>query len=171
MYGRILAAIDGSEASADTLEQALRLARSLDAELYTISVQEWPGPLEIIGMEVEVPQALHDEFFEEVQERVRRVAEEAGVRVGSTRVVKGYAASAILSYVKETGFDFIVLGRRGKGLMHRLRWKSTSHKVIACADCPVIVSPVCAEGASERDREVVRSSGFAKAVRRGEGRS
>jgi hypothetical protein len=24
-----------------------------------------------------------------------------------------------------------------------LRWTSTAHKVIACADCPVIVCPTC----------------------------
>ena len=63
MYGRILAAIDGSPASADTIGQAVRLARELDADLYTISVQEWPTPLEVIGREVELPQALQDEFF------------------------------------------------------------------------------------------------------------
>ena len=34
MYGRILAAIDGSPASADTIGQAVRLARELDADLY-----------------------------------------------------------------------------------------------------------------------------------------
>lgn len=158
MYGRILAAIDGSKASADTLGQAISLARGLGAELYTISVQEWPTPLETIGMEVEIPQSLHDEFFEEAQSRIRSAAEEAGVTVGSTRVVKGNPATAILSYIEETGFDFVVLGRRGKGFMHRLRWMSTCHKVIACADCPVIVSPTCADEDLVQDRSLASAS-------------
>jgi nucleotide-binding universal stress UspA family protein len=161
MYGRILTAIDGSKASADTLGQAVQLARELGAELYTISVQEWPTPLEVIGMEVEIPQALHDEFFEEAQGRIRSAAEEAGVRVGDTRVVKGNPACAILRYIEEVGFDFVILGRRGKGLMHRLRWKSTCHKVIACANCPVIVCPACADEVLERARGLSRTSELA----------
>ena len=48
-------------------------------------------------------------------------------------------------YIEETGFDFVVLGRRGHGFVHRLRWTSTAHKVIACANCPVIVCPTSAE--------------------------
>jgi nucleotide-binding universal stress UspA family protein len=145
MYRIILAAIDGSPASADTLEQAVRFARELDADLYTISVQEWPTPLEVIGRDVEVPQVLQDEFFDDCKYRIRCAAEEAGVRLKSTKVTKGIPATAILRHIEETGFDFVVLGRRGRGFAHRLRWTSTAHKVIACADCPVIVCPTCAD--------------------------
>ena len=95
MYRRILAAIDGSPASADTLEQAVRLARELDADLYTISVQEWPRPLEVIGMEVEIPQTLHDEYFDECKYRIQCAAEEAGVRLKSTKVAKGIPGSRV----------------------------------------------------------------------------
>lgn len=158
MYGRILAAIDGSPASADTLEQAVRIARELDADLYTISVQEWPTPLEVIGMEVEIPQALHDEFFDECKDRIRCAAEEAGVRVKSTKVTKGNPAASILRHIEETGFDFVVLGRRGKGFIHRLRWTSTAHKVIACADCPVIVCPTCPDETVSVRRDVPQTS-------------
>jgi nucleotide-binding universal stress UspA family protein len=157
VYGRILVAIDGCEASLDTLGQALRLARSLEAELYTICVQEWPTPSEVIGMEVEVPQALHDEFYEGARDRIRAAAEEAGVKIGAMEVAKGYASGAILRYIKETGFDYVVLGRRGKGLMHRLRWRSTTHKVIACADCPVIVSPTRADEAPQEKGSMARA--------------
>src|SRR5215212_11267872 len=113
MHRRILAAIDGSPASTDTLEQAVRIARELDADLYTISVQEWPSPLEVIGMEVEIPQALHDEFFDDCKYRIRCAAEEAGVRLKSTKVAKGISATTILRHIEETGFDFVGRGRGG----------------------------------------------------------
>ena len=158
MYRRILAAIDGSPACADTLEQAVRIARELDADLYTISVQEWPTPLEVIGMEVEIPQAVHDEFFDECKYRIRCAAEEAGVTLKSTRVTKGNPAAAILRHIEETGFDFVVLGRRGRGFIHRLRWTSTAHKVIACANCPVIVCPVCTDETVRIRRDVPQAS-------------
>jgi nucleotide-binding universal stress UspA family protein len=158
MYGRILAAIDGSRPSADTLGQAVRLARELDADLYTISVQEWPTPLEVIGMEVEIPQALHDEFFDECKYRIRCAAEEAGVRLKSTKVTKGNPATAILRHIEETGFDFVVLGRRGRGFVHRLRWTSTAHKVIACANCPVIICPLCPDEPVRERRDVREAS-------------
>lgn len=153
MYGRILAAVDGSRASAHTLKQAVWLARSLDVDLYTISIQELPTSLEVIGTEVEVPQELHDEFFEEARDEIRRVAEESGVRLKSAKVIKGNPASAILRHIEETGFDFVMLGRRGRGIMHRLRWRSTAHKVMACAKCPVIVSPDVALGEAVSARE------------------
>jgi nucleotide-binding universal stress UspA family protein len=158
MHRRILAAIDGSPASADTLEQAVRIARELDADLYTISVQEWPTPLEVIGMEVAIPQALHDEFFEECKYRIRCAAEEAGVRLKSTKVTKGYPATAILRHIEETGFDFVVLGRRGRGFIHRLRWTSTAHRVIACANCPVIICPTCPDETMKVSQDVPEAS-------------
>jgi nucleotide-binding universal stress UspA family protein len=158
MYRRILAAIDGLPASADTLEQAVRIARELDADLYTISVQEWPTPLEVIGREVEISQALQDEFFDDCKYRIRCAAEEAGVRLKSTKVTKGNPATAILRHIEETGFDFVVLGRRGQGLIHRLRWTSTAHKVIACANCPVIVCPACLDEAVRISRDVPQAS-------------
>src|SRR5215204_3914424 len=137
MYRRILAAIDGSPASADTLEQAVRIARELDADLYTISVQEWPRPLEVIGMEVEIPQTLHDEFFDDCKYRIRCAAEEAGVRLKSTKVTKGIPATAILRHIEETGFDFVVLGARRRSFASPLRRSSTSHNGKACATRPV----------------------------------
>jgi nucleotide-binding universal stress UspA family protein len=158
MYRRILAAIDGSPASADTLEQAVRLARELDADLYTISVQEWPRPLEVIGMEVEIPQTLHDEFFDDCKYRIQCAAEEAGVRLKSTKVTKGIPATAILRHIEETGFDFVVLGRRGRGFVHRLRWTSTVHKVIACANCPVVICPTSPEESVTVSREMAEAS-------------
>lgn len=141
MYKRILAAIDGLPASIDTLEQAVRIAGELDADLYTISVQEWPTPLEVIGRDVEMPLALQEEVFDDCKHRIQCAAEDAGVRLKSTRVTKGNPATAILRHIEETGFDFVVLGRRGRGFIHRLRWTSTAHRVIACASCSVIVCP------------------------------
>jgi nucleotide-binding universal stress UspA family protein len=158
MYRRILAAIDGLPASADTLEQAVRIAGELDADLYTISVQEWPTPLEVIGREVELPQALQDEFFDDCTHRIERAAEEAGVRLKSCKVTKGNPATEILRYIEETGFDFVVLGRRGRGFIHRLRWTSTAHKVIACASCSVIVCPPCIDETVETRRDVPQAS-------------
>lgn len=145
MYGRILVAIDGTKACETVLKQAVWLARELDAELHVISVQERVRPLEAIGMEVEVSQAVHDEHFEVVGDRIRCTTEEAGVRMGASTVIKGDPASAILRQIKETGFDFVVLGRRGGGIMHRLRWRSTAHKVMACSPCPVVIRPYSCE--------------------------
>lgn len=145
VYGRILVAVDGTRACDAVLHQAVALALELDVKLCTITVQERVRPLEVIGMEVEVPQAMQDEHFEEVEHHFRSMAEDAGVRIGTTTLVKGDPASRILHHIEETGFDFVVLGRRGGGLMHRLRWRSTTHKVMACSPCPVLVSPYSCE--------------------------
>lgn len=141
MYGRILAAIDETRASVEILSQATQLAKAFNADLYTISVQEWTPPLETIGMEVKVPQEVLYEDFERIKHQIQCAAVETGVKLKSTVTVKGNAADAILRYIKETGFDFVVLGRRGKGMLHRIRPGSTAHKVVACSPCPIIVLP------------------------------
>jgi len=65
-------------------------------------------------MEVELPQAELDRYFSEVEYQIRRAAEEAGIRIASTKIIKGNPANEILRYIREVSFDFVVLGRRNR---------------------------------------------------------
>ena len=74
-----------------------------------------------------------------MHEDARGRAAEAGVE--STEILGGHSAHVIVDYVEQTGFDCVVLGHRSRGLGHRFRLGSTTHKVVAYAICLVLVVP------------------------------
>ena len=54
------------------------------------------------------------------------------------RVVKGRAHQEILKVVADEGVDLVVMGVQGKGVVDRLVFGSTTHRVIREAGCPVL---------------------------------
>jgi nucleotide-binding universal stress UspA family protein len=141
MRRRILVAVDGSEVFDRSLTRAAELARVLDAELHTITVQEQRPAFETIAVEVELPQAELDRYFSEVEYQIRRAAEEAGIRIASTKIIKGNPANEILRYIREASFDFVVLGRRNRRRGNYFRLGSTVRKVAAHAPCTIVLVP------------------------------
>src|SRR5690606_4782233 len=72
--------------------------------------------------------------------RLRAVVPEEA-RLWSTpeeRVVKGRAHHEILKVVADEGVDLVVMGVQGKGVVNRLVFGSTTHRVIREAGCPVL---------------------------------
>lgn len=138
---KILVALDGSAVLDRSLEQAAELARTLDAELHAIVVQKRRPAFETIAMEVEIPQSMVDRYFSEVVYQVKRAAEEVGTQIESVKVVKGIPADAILRYIREVGFDFVVLGRRRRSRRLSFLAGSTVRKVVARSPCTTIVVP------------------------------
>lgn len=141
MRRRILVAVDGSEVFDRSLTRAAELARVLDAELHTITVKKQRPAFETIAMEVELPQAELDRYFSEVEYQIRRAAEEAGIRIASTKIIKGNPANEILRYIREASFDFVVLGRRNRRRGNYFRRGSTVRKVAAHAPCTIVLVP------------------------------
>ena len=54
------------------------------------------------------------------------------------RVVKGRAHQEILKVVADEHVDLVVMGVQGKGVVNRLLFGSTTHRVIREAACPVL---------------------------------
>ena len=54
------------------------------------------------------------------------------------RVVKGRAYDEILKVVADERVDLVVMGVQGKGVVNRLMFGSTTHRVIREAGCPVL---------------------------------
>ena len=138
---KILVALDGAAVLNRPLEQAVELARTLDAELHAIVVQKRRPAFETIAMEVDIPQSMVDGYFAEVAYQIKRAAGEAGTQIESVKVVKGIPADAILSHIREVGFDFVVLGRRRRSRRFSFLVGSTVRKVVARSPCTAIVVP------------------------------
>ncbi|MCL6439076.1 MAG: universal stress protein [Rubrobacteraceae bacterium] len=151
-YRRVLVALDGCELTHGVLERGAELAELLGAEVHVVCVQEPPPALQtqILG---ETPREVFEEHLEEVRSRIREALEGCGVHVESLEVCGGSPAGVILHLLEEGGFDLVVLGRHGRGIRHRFRPGSTTHRVLACAPCPVLVLPCMDEKTIGMDRK------------------
>jgi nucleotide-binding universal stress UspA family protein len=137
MFGKILVAVDGSEASTHALEQAIGMARLTGATLIALAVE---GPLPAyaatIGEVVEVKREK-DAFFGKLLGDVRRQAAAAGVPL-ETDLRPGHAAELIVRAAAEHDADLIVLGHKGHFLRDHLLG-STADRVSEHAHCPVLI--------------------------------
>jgi len=117
-YEKILAAIDGSEASDHAFTAALELA-SLGAHLTALAVE---GPLPAYAAtvgEVEEVRREKDAFFERLLAHTREQAERAGVAL-EVELRPGHAAELIVRVAQEKQTDLIVLGHKGHFLRDHL---------------------------------------------------
>jgi nucleotide-binding universal stress UspA family protein len=136
-FERILAAIDGSEASGHAFAKALELAALTGASLTALAVE---GPLPAYAAtvgEVEEVRREKDAFFQRLLDQTRAQAEAAGVPL-DVQLRPGHAAELIVRIARETDADLIVLGHKGHFLRDHLLG-STADRVAEHADCPVMI--------------------------------
>ena len=89
------------------------------------------------------PQALADAVLagqREVLDATVADLDADGVTLETMEEV-GDPAGVILAMCVEPGFDLVVLGRRGAGLVERLMMGSVSDRVAHEAPCPVLIVP------------------------------
>jgi nucleotide-binding universal stress UspA family protein len=136
-FEKILAAIDGSEASDRAFAKALELAQLLGAQLIALAVE---GPLPAYAAtvgEVEEVKREKDAFFTRLLASTRQQAETAGVEL-EVELRPGHAAELIVRVAGEKQADLIVVGHKGHFLRDHLLG-STADRVSEHADCPVMI--------------------------------
>ena len=136
-FGRILVAVDGSEASDRAFAKALELARVADAHLTALAIE---GPLPAYAAtigEVEEVRREKDMFFGALAARVREEAEHAGIQL-EVDLRTGHAAEVISEVASAGRYDLVVLGHRGHFLRDHLLG-STADRVAEHAPCPVMI--------------------------------
>jgi nucleotide-binding universal stress UspA family protein len=138
MFRSILVAVDGSEAAAKALEEAIDVARAEGARLTLINVAV--PHVYSAGPYVVPPQT--DEELERAAQKLLDRAEALvpdGVPV-STVVRHGPVAEAILERAEAAQHDLIVMGSRGLGPAGALLLGSVSRAVLAHSPVPVLVA-------------------------------
>ena len=142
MFKRILVPTDGSDITAKAIETSIKLAASLSAQLYTISVKE-PFPYSAISeMQPTPPQ----EFFE-AQERIatKRVhavveaCKAAGVACQAHTVEALHPWEAIIDHAKRNECDLLVMASHGRRGVSALLLGSETQKVLTHSKVPVLV--------------------------------
>lgn len=138
MFRKILVAIDGSEGANKALCAAIDVARHYEADLHSISVEErLPHYAATVGEVVEARQEAAD-YFRRVVQAAEQTAAAAGVRL-TAHVVPGHEVEAIVQFVKDRGFDLLVIGFMGHSRIYERIWGGTSQNLTRLASCPVLV--------------------------------
>ena len=140
-WKRICCPIDFSDASHAAMEVAADLARKNGASLVLLHAYPIPGYTFPDGSVVASPRMMQ-ELADQAQKHLEDWRVEAEKLVGAPRVrtekAIGEPASEIVSFVKSSGTDLLVLGTHGRtGLEHALMG-SVAERVVRKAHCPVL---------------------------------
>ena len=131
MFKRILVAYDESPASGRALLTGIHLAKSLNAELRAVSMQEkLPAYSGYIDAEVPGGTALlreqDTEYYRKLQSDAQEAARQQGVGL-TMELVEGDEVQAIVECAQRTHSDLLVVGiHRHPWLVNRL-WNHTAH--------------------------------------------
>jgi nucleotide-binding universal stress UspA family protein len=137
MFKNILVAVDGSDHSLKAARVAGELARSLQAELRVVVAYD------------PIPSELGQPYLQEaITARITEAEEThlaAQAQIGEIpfalkqETLEGPPAEAILAVAQARGIDLIVMGSRGLSRLANILIGSQSQKVVAQANCPVLL--------------------------------
>lgn len=141
MFRKIVVAFNESPESERALVSAIRLAKSLSAELQTITfMPELPAYTAFAGVaDPGISQVLHQDqlkLYERLQESARERARSHGVEL-VTHLVGGNGVGAIVDFLREQKADLLVIGLHQRDL-HIARLWSTVYELAQDAPCSVL---------------------------------
>lgn len=135
---KILVAVDGSEPSLRAIDYAIKRAKAGGVDIYLLNVQP-PLPQRVADA---VSTAVVHDYHKDEANKALDPAEvrltKAGVKY-TTQFAVGTAGEVIAEHANEAGCDEIVMGARGLGAMLSLLLGSTTTRVLALANVPVIL--------------------------------
>jgi nucleotide-binding universal stress UspA family protein len=139
MFRKILIGNDGSDGAQRALKIAIDLAKRYEAELHEICVEErLPHYAATVGEVIEAKQEAV-EYFRLITRRAELLAEEQGVRLTS-HILPGHEVQLIVQFVKDRGFDLLVIGFMGHSRIFERIWGGTSQNLTRLAPCSVLVA-------------------------------
>ncbi|MCX8186657.1 MAG: universal stress protein [Sulfolobales archaeon] len=116
MFRRILVPIDGSAGSLKALDVSVDFAKRYGSKLTALIVND-----KNINVE---------EISEEVMNRARKAGIELSIKVKEIRNSGESVVSKILEEVSEGGYDFVIIGARGRTISEQIIIGSTALSVI-----------------------------------------
>lgn len=136
MTTKILCATDGTEHSTHAIQLAAQLSAKLGAKLAICAVNVARG-----GMRGPLIYTWEDDQVKRVLNEASAVASKAGATVIEELALRSReAASAIVQYAEENGFDHIVVGTGDKRGVSRLMLGSVAADVAGRAHCSVTIA-------------------------------
>ncbi|ADV82537.1 universal stress protein [Terriglobus saanensis] len=141
MFRKIAVAYNESAEAQRALASAIQLARSVNAELETITVMaELPSYTTFASAaDPALPQVLKTdriEFYDDLQERARVLARHNGLELQS-HLVEGSAVDGIVKLLRAHKADLLVVGLHQRDLFIARLW-STVYELAQEAPCSVL---------------------------------
>ncbi len=148
MLEKVLIPVDGSETARKAVDFAAKLLERSARRVTLLAVVEEPAYTAfwsegMIAPEVVLPppEELRQELGKKAGEMLEEhasVLKEAGLDV-EARVRFGNAASEIIREAQEGGYDMVVMGSHGRGILSGFLLGSVSNRVVHHARCPVLI--------------------------------
>ncbi|BAU48346.1 universal stress protein UspA [Sulfurifustis variabilis] len=140
MYKRILVPVDGSSASLNGLDEAVRLAKTGGAALRVLHVVDgiaFVGEHSAFTADAESFRRSGKKMMDDVMSRVRKQP----VRADSLIVenLTGRAADSIVKEARKWRADLIVMGTHGRRGFNRFVFGSDAELVVRTAQVPVLL--------------------------------
>ena len=141
MYKKLLVADDGSEPSAAALSEAIKLAKSVGAELHIVFVVFYP---KTFGHPIVNLAAVEDALRAEGQtilDRATALAREAGVAATTAMVeaAREPIAATLLAAAANAHADLIVMGTHGRRGIGRAVLGSVAESLLRATGLPVLL--------------------------------
>jgi nucleotide-binding universal stress UspA family protein len=142
MYQTILVPLDGSKRAESILSHAESIAKSNEAKVFFLKVEEEPIMLdrdEVIDVEkyheeFEKQNALSQAYLDELQAGFH----EKGIQA-VTKLAFGSVVKAILNTAAETDTDLIAMATHGLSGLARVSYGSVAAGVLQAADIPILL--------------------------------
>jgi universal stress protein A len=137
---KVLCAVDFTEVSQATLEDAAGLARRLDAELALLHVRE---PPRVVGRALAVSPELDEQETIEIGRKLERWRQEAEALAGRpvrAMLTGGAPGVEIPRMARDGQFDVVVVGTHGRKGLPRALLGSVAEQVVRHAPCAVVVA-------------------------------
>lgn len=140
MYKKVLIALDGSAPSFRAVNAAVKMSDSIE-EIVLINVVTIQHVFSADGQSVEFfPSEYYQELMQNAHEVLDKAKEMLDKQPRITKIVEsGPPAELILQVAERDHCDLIIVGNRGMNTIERLFLGSVSHKIVALANCPVML--------------------------------
>ena len=133
-----LVAVDGSEGSKAAVDEAIALARDLDASLTFVCVRKPPST--VLGHPYYERQLSHGlGYARQVIAEAVEAASAAGIDSGG-EIIEGHPADEIVSLADNRNADLLIVGSRGHGALAGALLGSVSREIVQHASVPVLVA-------------------------------
>ena len=141
MSESIVVGTDGSETAARAVDEAVRLAKALGADIHVVSGYEPVRGARVTGAPegaAKVWAPLPDTFVNSIVEQAAASVRTRGVNVHG-HAVENDPADALLTIAEEVGASMIVVGSKGMQGAKRFVLGSVANKVSHHARCNVVI--------------------------------
>ena len=144
MFDKVMVALDGSEHAARALRMAAALSMRCEATLvlfHAVEVSAFRSDydMRVIASAREVYRKIGHEQADAIMQEAEATAHAAGVERVERVIGEGDPVKAMLSVLRESPVDLIVVGTRGLTGLREIAMGSVAHKMSVAAPCPVMI--------------------------------